>query len=340
MDREAAAVKIAKLFSAGPVSFERFMDAALYDPDMGYYSAGIRTVGVRGDFSTSSTLHPVLGEAIAAWLQSLRPSVFAILNVIEVGAGTGALAKSVLSNFGWLAGIRLNYHIVEVSGPLKLQQQKLLKSNRVTWHEDMRSALTACNGNAHIFSNELVDAFPCRVFVKADNAWRELALELRDGIVIETSLPVPPEEKFSELEYAFPESQRIELPLRYQQWLAAWLPGWHSGNMLTIDYGDTFPRLYHRRPTGTLRAYFHHQRFEGQELYLRFGKQDITADVNFSLLQRWGEAMNLQTVKLQTQRDFIQQFLALDKPENDPALAYLLQQPGPGEAFQVLEQRR
>ncbi|MEO8205013.1 MAG: SAM-dependent methyltransferase [Chthoniobacterales bacterium] len=339
MDRETLVTKIAELFSAGPVSFECFMDAALYDPEIGYYAAGIRTVGSRGDFSTSATLHPVLGKAIAAWLQSFHTSVFAPLHIIEVGAGTGALAKSVLDSLGLLGRARLNYHIVEVSRPLKAQQQELLKRNRITWHEDMRSALKACDGAAHIFSNELVDAFPCRVFIKSSDRWQELALELRDGSVTETFLPLSPEEKFPESN--FPDGQRIEVQSRYREWLAGWLPDWKSGNMLTIDYGDSFPQLYRRRPRGTLRAYFRHERLEGSAVYQRFAKQDITADVNFSLLQEWGEALKLQTVQLERQSHFIQRMLSKKALKvNDAAQDYLLRQSGPGDAFQVLHQRR
>ena len=66
----------------GEVSFERFMEFALHDPQAGYYARKVRTVGRRGDFSTAATLSPVLGRAIAAWAAETGP-----LPVIEVGAG-------------------------------------------------------------------------------------------------------------------------------------------------------------------------------------------------------------------------------------------------------------
>ena len=69
-------------------------------------------------------------------------------------------------------------------------------------------------------------------------------------------------------------------------WLRDWLPAWRTGSMLTIDYGDTCPALYFRRQDGTLRAYAHHQRFEGGDVYAGFGTRDLTADVNFSDLQK------------------------------------------------------
>ena len=79
--------------------------------------------------------------------------------------------------------------------------------------------------------------------------------------------------------------------------------------MLTIDYGDTEERLYTRRPEGSLRAYWKHQRYTGRDLYTRFGKQDLTADVNFSDLITCGEAWGWKTIHFTTQREFLNRFL-------------------------------
>ncbi|MEO6847420.1 MAG: SAM-dependent methyltransferase, partial [Chthoniobacterales bacterium] len=254
MDRASVAAKITALFSAGPVTFERFMQAALYDSEVGYYSSRIRSVGARGDFSTASTLHPILGEAIATWLKSLRKSQLQSLHIIEIGAGTGALAKAILDKLGFLTRSRTHYHIVEVSEPLKVIQEETLHGRSVHWHADMNAALAACDGIAHIFSNELPDAFPCRIFVKTSAQWNELALELREGNPVEVLIPVSSSEKILEqiAAHPFPDGQRIEIQESYRTWLKSWLPVWRSGEMLTIDYGDTFPGLYHRRPRGTV----------------------------------------------------------------------------------------
>ena len=103
------------------------------------------------------------------------------------------------------------------------------------------------------------------------------------------------------------------------------------------------PALYHRRPRGTLRAYCRHQRFTGPEVYRRFGQQDLTADVNFTDLQAWGEAVGLVTDRLCTQADFLGRWLPrprLAEGRQEPALAYLLDPAGPGSAFKVLDQIR
>ena len=137
--------------------------------------------------------------------------------------------------------------------------------------------------------------------------------------------------------------QRVELHPAYQRWLAEWLPHWKTGRLLTIDYGDTPPGLHYRQPRGTLRAYCHHQRFTGMEVYQRFGQQDITADVNFADLKRWGEASGLVTDHYGTQADFLRRWLplrVLRRTEDDPALAFLLDADGAGGAFKVLDQKR
>ena len=70
--------------------FERFMELCLYDPDHGYYSRHVRSVGADGDFATTPTLSPLLAEALA---RSIHDSGFR--DVIEIGPGNGALAKTL-----------------------------------------------------------------------------------------------------------------------------------------------------------------------------------------------------------------------------------------------------
>lgn len=262
----------------GAIPFERWMQEALYHETFGYYSANIRGIGKRGDFTTWPQRHQNLGRAIARWARSHRPG-----NLIEIGGGSGELAAAVMRGLGWWG--RPRYHIVEVSRPLREAQQKLL-GRKALWHAAIDEALATAGGEAVIFSNELVDAFPCRIFEKHSPGWRELALRIEQGQIVETwidsSLPVS-----TCFAHDWPDGQRIEVHESYRRWLQEWQPAWKSGAMLTIDYGDTCPSLYHRRPRGTLRAYAHHQRLEGSEAYAGFGLRDLTVDVNFSDLEKW-----------------------------------------------------
>ena len=111
---------------------------------------------------------------------------------------------------------------------------------------------------------------------------------------------------------------------------------------MTIDYGDTVEALYRGRRAGTVRAYFQHLSLKGAAIYGRFGRQDLTADVNFTDLQAWGEAAGLRTQSLVPQEEFFRRWIPnLERrAENDPALAYVTHPAGAGSAFKVLEQIR
>jgi SAM-dependent MidA family methyltransferase len=86
-----------------------------------------------------------------------------------------------------------------------------------------------------------------------------------------------------------------------------------------------------------LRGYFRQQRVEGAEIYERAGHQDLTADVNFTDLIRWGEALGLETSPVLTQRDFVLNWNP-NVDLRDAATAQLLDPEGAGQAFKVLEQ--
>ncbi|MGI9244247.1 MAG: SAM-dependent methyltransferase [Verrucomicrobiales bacterium] len=317
----------------GQISLEEFMRLALYDAEHGYYSTRIKTVGRHGDFSTSATLDSALGEAIANWGKCGSG------RLIEIGAGDGSLAEQVLTASGWWRRRRMRYHIVDTSAGLISKQRERLSGfgSLVQWHTDVGEALQACGGEADLFSNELVDAFPASVlrWDAGSAVWEELFVRA-DG----TEISGPSE--FS-CGWQPADGQRIERHLSYRAWLEGWVGEWKSGRMLTIDYGGTFPELYARRPAGTLRAYFAQMRFDGiGEFLQRAGAQDLTADVNFSDLMGWGQALGLGEGQLLTQRDFLLQNLAgLEaRAKRQEALAFLLAPGGAADAFQVLEQCR
>jgi SAM-dependent MidA family methyltransferase len=307
--------------------FEKFMARALHDPRHGYYARNIRDIGGRGDFTTAPQLSEAPGKAIAAWLcGELRQT--GVRNVIEIGPGLGTLSQQVIRNLPFLLRLRTQFHLVE-SSPRLSERQKSQLGAKVRHHTSIHSALKACSGEAIVFSNELVDAFAVRVFEKAGGQWCELALDHSAGRTVETLLPpanLPPSSAFSR---NFPEGQRVEIHDSYRMWLESWLPDWTRGAMLTIDYGDRVERLYHRRPKGTLRAYFLHQKSEGPEIYLNPGLRDITADVNFTDLAEWSQPW-LESADPLSLEAFIRRFAA----DADQAIL------AASSHFTVLSQRR
>ncbi|MEM0897174.1 MAG: SAM-dependent methyltransferase [Verrucomicrobiota bacterium] len=310
--------------SGSEASFEEFFDAALYHPEFGYYSNNIRTVGNRGDFSTSASLDPSLARAIARWIVvTSRLEQPRVRDVIEIGAGDGSLASSVLRFLPWLLRRSLNFHIVDRSLPLRDKQKEILRGKgNVQWHESVEDALATCKGRAFLFSNELVDAFPPRVFQWVEDAksWKEVYLSLdKEGNLLE-SLKTNEDAPSAESASSFRDGQRIERHDSYARWLDTWINGWNAGEMLTIDYGDDFPALYHRRPRGTIRGFFHHVRIEaGPEIYTRFGHHDLTTDINFTALTKHHLDRGLTGIANESQGDFIERF-APEKKTPLPAI--------------------
>ncbi len=327
----------------GEMSFEGFMAMALYDPEIGYYTTGISDVGGRaGDFATSASLSGALGKAIAGWVGSeMRPFLAegGPVHLIEVGGGNGALAATVLKSLGWWQRRRVRYHLVEISPRLQEKQREALARYDLTWHVEINSALHATEGRALIFSNELVDAFPAKWlrWNAAADAWEEIfvSYDAATGLK-EIFRPCPPgldPETYSALALPNrPDGQRIEILPAYRDWIHNLSLHWKTGAMLTIDYGSPDAgTVYHRRPAGTMRAYYRHQRLEGGGIYSRIGRQDLTADVTFADLVQWGGSLGWEMGGLSTQREFLQRFgQGTSPPAGGPA----------GDAFQVLVQRR
>lgn len=339
-------------------SFERFMELALYDREHGYYGSNIGTVGgQRGDFSTSATVSAALGEALASWyVREVSTNWHDRSATIEIGGGTGILSADFLSSIPLHYKIRALHRMVETSPSLmKSQQETLGKLSRAKWFADVSEAITSKTHYA-IFSNELVDAFPViqlrwdsptrewfEVFVKFDPE-RGLSEHFRR---LDQTRPNFSRESFATLrhfsQYPPEDGQRVELHASYRSWLRDTVQHLPIGSdMLTIDYGsEDAGEIYAKRPGGTIRAYHKRQRLTGPAVYRLFGRQDITADVNFTDLREWGETFGMETVACESQADFLQRHLH-DKPSliAHRETQYLLSEDGAGTAFRVLHQRK
>lgn len=340
-------VELASRHPTGTLRFDEFMGTALYDPAGGYYTRAETIGGGRRDFSTIPSLSPLLGQAIMRWALSLRDSGRAPLDIIEVGAGGGHLAEAILASAGWWARRGIRYRIVEISPRLRLAQQSLLARRQVIWHDTVDEAVGAA-ARPVVISNELVDAFPCRLLRFEDGDWREVRL------------PWPPENEhpleshpledlapsgFSALHPEnwkggrIPEGQIIEVQPAYRDWLEEWVVNARDLHHLTIDYGDTVPGLYLDRPRGTFRGYFAHQRLTGAAVLRAPGKVDLTCDVNFSDIEAWGRECGLRTVAALTQADFLRRWLPGRHTSNpDGRLKNIMNPEGAGGAFKVLWQ--
>jgi len=331
------------------------MEAALYDPEDGYYMRRVR-IGMRGDYVTSAHLHPIFGELLAEKFLALLGELAPPWTLLEWGAGTGRLAADVLDALRRKPKAPpIRYLICEISPRLREQQQQLLGNRSdVAWVS--AGDLEAGGLTGIIFSNELLDAFPVHRVVRERGAWRELHVTLRGQRFAWTlgELTRPEIARyFAEIGIELDEGQIADVAMDIVPWLQRAAALLRDGYVVTIDYGDTADRLYDRaRRMGTLRC-FYRRRLVPDPL-VRVGHQDITASVDFTLVMRAGRAVGLEPVEFKTQREFLWELGLVERASvwlRDAAssadavaarlaLKHLLMPSDLGEQFKVLVQRK
>jgi SAM-dependent MidA family methyltransferase len=324
----------------GRISFERFMELALSHPTHGYYTRHISAVGSSGDFATALTIGNALVRSIANWVRTeARHMALPKLNIIEMGGGGGHLARGILRTFSpW---DRIRYQIVEISESLQESQEKALHGRKIGWQTTIEAALDAADGQAIVLANEFADAFPCKRFELTIEGWREIILSL-DGDLWREQLDPGSSEMVESSTFSIrcPTGQRVETHGSYRRWLENVARHLVRGALLAIDYGGLPAEIYQRKPGGTVRAFYRHERLEGMQVYLRPGHQDLTADVNFLDLRNWGEALGLITVDFANQAEFIRRWDAPKRKRYNLADTYLSDESAMGSAMKVLHQRK
>lgn len=274
--------------AGGWLSFEQWMAQALYAPGLGYYAAGsvklasTATASVpAGDFVTAPELTPLFGQTLAAQAAQILIDTNS-LDLLEFGAGTGALAESVITALD-ARGLKVRYAIVEVSADLRARQQARLAplGNRVQWLDSLPTAFQGC-----VLANEVLDAMPVDVF-----RWNEQERLLTRGVTLDTEggfawedRPADPQstERMALRMPALP-GYMSEANLQAEAWVRGMGQWLRRGAALLVDYG--FPRheYYHpQRTGGTLMCHFRHHAHA--DPFLAPGLQDITAHVDFTAI--------------------------------------------------------
>ncbi|MCL6634777.1 MAG: SAM-dependent methyltransferase [Peptococcaceae bacterium] len=301
----------------GPITFERFMEMALYYPGLGYYTSEREKIGPQGDFYTSPEVHPVFGKVLAGqfyemWQHLGEPRQW---QLVEYGAGRGLLARDVLCFLRERhprSFEALSYYIIEAGPFFILRQKEMLGGagippGKVKWVDGPARAHGGGGITGAFFSNELVDALPFhRVRLRPDGL-KEIYVDYKNGEFVEVECPLSDPDLsryFEEEGVALDEGQTAEVNLRARRWLGEISENLGRGFVLTIDYGGSAEELYAKsRFNGTMRCFRRHRLVN--DPYDAIGAQDITASVNFSSLRRWGEAFGLKTAGLLTQAEFL-----------------------------------
>jgi len=303
------------------------MSLALYHPQQGYYSSSREKIGPRGDYYTSSNVHPIFGLLLARQLHQMwqvlgQPAPFTIA---EMGAGTGQLCLDILNHCQerWPDFYEaLSYFLAETSPALVEKQRSLLCDpavrKRVEWvdPEVLAKGLRPITGC--IFSNELIDSFPFHLVQQERGRIQEVYVTCQNDSFEEILGPpsTPAIEEYFRL-YGAPleEGQRAEVNLKALEWMEGMGRALGRGFVLTIDYGYEAAELYHpSRRGGTLLCYFRHT--TSSNPFQQIGYQDITAHVNFTALMRKGEAVGLRTIGYTEQYKFLVALGLLEELEN------------------------
>jgi len=296
-------VLLRRIRAEGPLSFDAFMEAALYHPEHGYYRQPRSPLGPAGDYVTAPEHHPAFGRLVGRRLRQVweglgHPARF---TVVEQGAGSGALAEGVLAE---LEEAQVRYRVIEPFASWRSRQAARLarRAAQVEWVESVQE----CPSFTGVFvSNELVDAFPAHRVVVRRGALRELWVAAGDGVLVEEEGPL----STPGLRCAFDragllplEGVRAAVCLRLEPWAEAVCARIERGSFLTIDYGGTAAELYGTTGRADVRACRRHL---PAELLAAPGEQDLTAPVDFTALIRAGKRAGLTLSAFTTQRDFL-----------------------------------
>ncbi|HLQ26770.1 MAG TPA: SAM-dependent methyltransferase [Acidiferrobacterales bacterium] len=289
----------------GSMDFRRFMELALYAPGLGYYSAGKFKFGAVGDFITAPELSPLFGRCIARQCeQIMRP--LGPCDILEAGAGSGALAVELLIELEARACLPVNYFIIELGADLRERQQEHIKRRaphlfpRVQWLD----TLPISGFRGVILGNELLDSMPVQRFCVGEDGITQLIIGWQDGKFVWREQPADEAivQRITPLE--LPPGYVSEINFNAEAWVASIADMLEAGVLLLIDYG--FPRLefYHpERMQGTVMCHYRHHA-HGDPLIL-VGLQDITAHVDFTAVAEAGHQAGLEVAGYTSQADFL-----------------------------------
>jgi len=295
------------------ISFARYMEMALYEPGLGYYSAGATKLGRDGDFITAPEVSPLFGRCLARQVAEILGHLGAG-DVLEFGAGSGRLAADLLCELDRLHCLPQRYLILEVSADLRERQRWRIENDapallsRVRWLD----ALPAGRIRGAIIANEVLDAIPVeRVRKGEDRRWYQRCVRAAGHGFDWIDVPVPEDSvlatALARIERhcgSLPGGYTSEISTRLLPWFRALADVLSSGAVLIIDYGCSRCEYYHaQRGDGTLLCHYRHRAHA--DPFVLIGLQDITAWVDFSAVAAAAHAGGFAVCGYTTQAQFL-----------------------------------
>ncbi|ANO52243.1 class I SAM-dependent methyltransferase [Woeseia oceani] len=296
--------------AGGSISFGEFMQHALYAPGLGYYVAGTRKFGADGDFVTAPEVSPLFGRVLATQCAAVLSGI-AGGRILELGAGSGALAVQILQKLEELDCLPERYQILDVSADLRDRQQQLIREQlpsmlgRVEWIQQLPAGFRGV-----VVANEVADALPVERFIKVDGEVAQLRVALDESGFVWRVATAP--EWLTAGVRAIEKDLGSELPAGYQSEFSPGLQGWigdladsvQDAVVLLFDYGIARHEYYAPdRNSGWLRCYFRHHAHDDPLLYP--GIQDLTAWVDFTAVAEAADGAGMTVGSYVTQSQFL-----------------------------------
>lgn len=289
----------------GQMAFSRFMELALYAPRLGYYSGGAAKLGADGDFTTAPEMTPLFGAAVARVAAAIIAQ--SAPDIIEFGAGTGRLARDILTALE-KQGVQVNsYTIIELSGELRARQQENLADlPQLRWLDAMPDSFSGV-----VLANEVLDAMPVELVIRSADGWRRQMVTVEDGAFAFVQAPLGNDLE-RQLARQIPDHENMiegyvtelhPVGAGFMRSLAAMFEG-GRGAAILLDYGFPAHEFYlDQRIGGTLMCHYRHHAHP-DPFYLP-GLQDITAHVDFTAMALAAQDAGLPVLAYMSQAAFL-----------------------------------
>jgi SAM-dependent MidA family methyltransferase len=289
--------------SGGWISFARYMELALYAPGLGYYSAGARKLGKAGDFVTAPEISPLYGQTLARQVKQVLEAGFD--EVLEVGAGSGALAATLLEELERSGKTPRNYLILELSADLRERSRDTLAARvphlleRVAWLNRLPPSFSGV-----VLGNEVLDAMPTHVVRVQGEKVEEGGVGMRNNRLDWSWRVATGELLDAARSLKLPEGFRTEIPLAARAFMRSLAGVLEKGLALFVDYGFPQKEYYHpQRKDGTLMCHYRHHAHADPFFFP--GLQDITSHVDFSAVAAAARESGLELAGYTSQAQFL-----------------------------------
>ncbi len=289
--------------AGGALGFAEYMNAALYAPGLGYYSAGSRKFGEQGDFVTAPEISPLFARCIARQYAELDR----LDTVLEFGAGSGRFAADFLVECARLGVLPERYSILEVSAELRTRQRDTFEAlaspllDRIEWLDTLPGSF-----EGFVFANEVLDAVPVDRFRRTEDGVEELTVVRNGSSFAWGARPATPELTGAvaaierDIEARLAPGHESEVCLRLPAWMGSLADSMTHGVALLVDYGMSRREYYSaERERGTLRC--HYRQRAHDDPFVWPGLQDITAQVDFTAVAEAGTRAGLEFAGYTTQ---------------------------------------